>query len=147
MERAAELLGRLASEESLILAVFGDPRKKSQPVRKVTLRPVLLKGALHYQAEYSHEKKVTHENLLSAEAESFAARLLQSSFKQVNIFSTEADYTVLANKPDREKILKKAPTKTMGDLAHDRENDSGCRRWHPAASHRNGYAWAFPKKV
>ena len=46
MERSSELLSRLTAEESLILAVFGNPRKKSQPVRKVSLRPVLLKGAL-----------------------------------------------------------------------------------------------------
>ena len=57
MERSAELLGRLAAEDSLILAVFGNPRKKSQPVQKVSLRPVLLKGAIHYQAEYAYEKK------------------------------------------------------------------------------------------
>ena len=121
MERAAELLGRLAKEESLILAVFGNVRKKSQPVRKVSLRPVLLKGVLHYQAEYLYEKKAVHENLLPEETEAFAARLLQSSFRQADVFSTEADYTVLANKPDHEKIVKKAPTKTMGALSHDRE--------------------------
>ena len=123
MERASELLGKLAAEESLILAVFGGPRKKSQPVRKVSLRPVLLKDALHYQAEYTYEKKVTHENLLPEEVEAFAERQLQSGFKQADIFSTEADYTVLANKPDHEKILKKKPTKTMGPLAHNREKN------------------------
>ena len=100
MERASELLGKLAAEESLILAVFGGPRKKSQPVRKVT-----------------------HENLLPEEVEAFAERQLQSGFKQADIFSTEADYTVLANKPDHEKILKKKPTKTMGPLAHNREKN------------------------
>ena len=123
MERASELLGKLAAEESLILAVFGGPRKKSQPVRKVSLRPVLLKDALHYQAEYTYEKKVTHENLLPEEVEAFAERQLQNGFKQADIFSTEADYTVLANKPDHEKILKKKPTKTMGPLAHNREKN------------------------
>ncbi|MBQ1476185.1 MAG: methyltransferase, partial [Firmicutes bacterium] len=123
MERASELLGKLAAEESLILTVFGGPRKKSQPVRKVSLRPVLLKDALHYQAEYTYEKRVTHENLLPEEVEAFAERQLQSGFKQADIFSTEADYTVLANKPDHEKILKKKPTKTMGPLAHNREKN------------------------
>ena len=123
MERSSELLSRLTAEESLILAVFGNPRKKSQPVRKVSLRPVLLKGTLHYQAEYAYEKKVTHENLLPEEVEAFAARMLQSSFRQADVFSAEADYTILANKPDHEKILKKAPTKTMGALAHNREKN------------------------
>ena len=118
MERAAELLGRLAGEESLVLAVFGNPRKKSQPVRKVSLRPVFLKGALHYQAESVYEKKVTQENLLPEE--NFAARLLLESFKQIDAFSTEADYTVLANKPEHEKVIRRKPTKTMGDLEHNR---------------------------
>ena len=120
MERAAELLGRLAGEESLVLAVFGNPRKKSQPVRKVSLRPVILKGALHYQAESVYEKKVTQENLLPEEIENFAARLLLESFKQIDAFSTEADYTVLANKPEHEKVIRRRPTKTMGDLEHNR---------------------------
>ncbi|MBR5640708.1 MAG: SAM-dependent methyltransferase [Firmicutes bacterium] len=121
MERSSELLGRLACEEGLILAVFSAPRKKSDPVRKVSLRPVVIKGALHYQAELAFEKKVTHENLLPAEVERFCADLMHDSFKQANVFSTEADYTVLANKPDHEKIVRKAPTKKMGSLSHDRE--------------------------
>ena len=123
MERAAELLGRLSAEESLVLAVFGNPRKKSQPVRKVSLRPVLIRDALHYQAEYTYANKVTHENLLPEEIEDFSARQLESSFKQADIFSLEADYTVLASKPENEKIVKKAPTKTMGDLSHNREKN------------------------
>ena len=64
MERAREIFERIAEDESLILAVFSNPRKKSAAVRKVSLRPVLLKGELRYQAEYAYEKKVTHENLL-----------------------------------------------------------------------------------
>ena len=123
MERAAELLGRLAAEESLILAVFGGPRQKSQPVRKVSLRPVLLRNILHYQAEYSYANKVTHENLLPEEIEAFAGRLLQTGFKQIDVFSADADYTVLAGKPEREKILKKAATKKMGAFSHDREKN------------------------
>ena len=123
MERSSELLGRLACEEGLILAVFSAPRKKSDPVRKVSLRPVVIKGALHYQAEFSFEKKVTHENLLPAEVERFCADLLYDQFKQANVFSTEADYTVLANKPDHEKIIRKSPSKKMGSLTHNREKN------------------------
>ena len=123
MERSSELLGRLACGEGRILAVFSAPRKKSDPVRKVSLRPVVIKGALHYQAEFSFEKKVTHENLLPAEVERFCADLLHDQFKQANVFSTEADYTVLANKPDHEKIIKKAPSKKPGSLSHDREKN------------------------
>lgn len=123
MDRPAELIATLAESQSLILAVFGGQRKKSSPVKKVSIRPVLLKGNLYYQAEYSYEKKVTHENILPEELEGFAARLLETEFKQADIFSEAADYTVLASKPERAKVIKRSPSKCMGCLDHNREKE------------------------
>ena len=123
MDKPVELIASLADSESLILAVLGGPRKKSSPVRKVSIRPIALKGVLHYQAEYTYEKKVTHENILPEELPSFFGRLLETEYKQADIFSEAADYTILASKPDRPKIIKKAPTKCMGCLEHNREKE------------------------
>lgn len=119
-ERPAELLERLAEAESLILAVFADPRKKSSKLRKVSLRPVAIKGTLHFQAEYAFENKVTQENLLPSELESFAERLLETAFRQLDIFSSEADYIVLASRPQNPKVMRKPPTKRIGSFSHDR---------------------------
>ncbi|MCR4805436.1 MAG: SAM-dependent methyltransferase, partial [Clostridia bacterium] len=121
MERARERFERIAEDESLILAVFSNPRKKSAAVRKVSLRPVLLKGELRYQAEYAYEKKVTHENLLPGEIADFAVRQIQASFKQADVYTKAADALVLANKPDHVRVTEKPPTKTMGALEHDRK--------------------------
>lgn len=121
MDKFAELLRSLIDGQTLIQLVFGAPRKKSAPCRKVTLRPLTLRGVLHYQAEYHYEKKATHENLTAADAAELCLRLLSEEFKQANIFSREADYQVLAARPEKPKIIKNPPTKTMGALSHDQE--------------------------
>lgn len=69
MEHARRLINRLLEEESLLFVVFGDARQKSLPCKKVTLRPVMIKEELAYQAEYHFQDKVTHENMESGEAE------------------------------------------------------------------------------
>lgn len=121
MEHAGKLINRLIEEEGLIFAVFGNLRKKSQPCKKVTLRPVHIKEDIAYQAEYHFSDKVTHENLLPSEAEALFERLISSQFKQLNIFAKDGDYTVLANKVDHIKILRKDPTRTETNLSHNKK--------------------------
>lgn len=98
-------------EPSLIKLVFGDTRKKSLPYKKVTLRPVKIGGSFVFQAEYSYENKVIHENLSADEACALALTLTVSDFKQINAFTEEGEMQVLAARPDNPKIIerKKAP--------------------------------------
>lgn len=121
--RFTELLDSVFSNRTLIHGVFGSPRKKSALCRKVSLRPILLRDQLSYQAEYHYEKKVTHENLTETEAQALCLRLLTEEFKQLNLFSCDADYQILASKPERPRILRQKPTKTMGDLTHNQEKN------------------------
>lgn len=121
MDKLLSLLQRLFDEEQIIQMVFGGVRKKSSPCRKVTLRPVLLRDELHYQAEYHYEKKVTHENLNAGEALELCLRLISEEFKQLNLFCGEADYQVLSAKPERPRITKQKATKTKGVLSHNQE--------------------------
>lgn len=121
MEKLLPLIESLFREEQIVQMVFGGVRKKSADCRKVSLRPILLKETLHYQVEYHFEKKVTHENLPRSEARELCLRLLREEFKQLNIFSAEADYQILAAKPERPRIVKQKPTKAMGALSHNQE--------------------------
>ena len=115
------LLSDAIREETLIQAVFSGLRKKSTPYRKVTVKPVILRDSYLYQAEYHFEKKVTHENLDKEECLSLCTELMERTFKQANLFTGAADYQVLANQPDKARILKRPPSKTMGPLSHNRE--------------------------
>ena len=56
---------------SLVRLVFSDCRKKSLPYRKVTIRPVKVKGEITFQAEYTYRDKVLHDNLSPEEAFSY----------------------------------------------------------------------------
>lgn len=116
-----QLLQSLFEERTLIQMVFGNVRRKSAPCRKAVLRPLMLRGELVYQAEYHFEKKVTHENRSPEEALTLALSLLAEDFKQLNIFSTDADYQVLAAKADKPRIIRSKPTKIMGELSHNQE--------------------------
>lgn len=113
------LLEKQLTETTLIKVVFSNQRKKSLPYRKVVLRPVLLNGQYYCQAEYEQEKKVLHENLLPEDYLVLCRKLITDSFKQVNIFSLDGDYQILAAKPEKLRIIKHPPSKTSVDLDHN----------------------------
>lgn len=119
MDKYNELLKELISNKSLIKMVYSGLRRKSLPYQKVTIRPCIIQGQLCYQAEYHFEKKVTHENLDQDSLFTLCQDLLWNDFKQINIFSVSGDYQILASKPDKPKIIKKAPTKVLECLEHN----------------------------
>ena len=121
MEQLLRLLEELFEKEEIIQLVLGAPRKKGAACRKASMRPIVLRGSLYYQVEFHYEKKVTHENLTGKEVRALCLELLKQDFKQLNIFSANGDYQVLASKADRPKIITKKPSKTMAPLSHNQE--------------------------
>lgn len=53
----SETLTSVYENRNLIKAVFSSRRKKSEECRKVTVKPLLIKGEYIYQAEYTYEKR------------------------------------------------------------------------------------------
>lgn len=94
--------------QKLRKCILSSPRKKSQECKKVVVRPVIMKRKLIFQFEYHHEKKVLHENLSHYDANTRIKELLESSFKQINIFTSDEEIHVLASKPDRPHIKRKS---------------------------------------
>ena len=94
----------LNGEPSLIKLVFSDCRKKSLPYKKVTIKPVRIKGEFFYQAEYTYADKVFHDNLSSQETHALALELITRDFKQINAFTETREVQILAAKPDHPKI-------------------------------------------
>lgn len=121
MDKIIDVLKDALESETLIRLSFGDLRKKSNPFKKAALRPLLLQGELCYQIEYHFPNKVTHENLKKDQCPELCRELLTEVFKQMNLFTEEADYQILASNPDRPRIIKKAPTKVMPALSHNYE--------------------------
>lgn len=109
------------NHEILVKLSFGDLRRKSSPYKKVVLRPVLLQGKLNYQAEYHFPTKVTHTNMGKEECLKLCCELITDVFKQMNLFSEEGDYQVLASNPDKPKIIRKPASKVVSSLKHNQE--------------------------
>ena len=121
MDILQNLLRDSITRGELIRMIFSGKRRKSTPCNKVTLRPLQVSGKYVFQAEYTFDKKVTHENLAAKEAAALALRLVCENFKQVNIFTLSEDIQVLAAKPEKPRITTKPATKGMPTLEHNRQ--------------------------
>lgn len=122
MEQAKELIEQLAANGALLQATLSNPRKKQQNTpSKVKIKPILLKGSLHYQFAYTEGAQERHENLAPGEAAERMIRLLTEEFKQGLFQSGEKDYQVLVNKKGRASILAKPATKQTTELVHNRK--------------------------
>ena len=120
MNQLEKLLADIFCGRELIRMVFSSKRKKSIEYTKVTVRPVEISGQLLFQAEYTYDKKVTHENLSGQAALALALQLVKEDFKQINAFTLSEDIQVLASKPEKARITTKPATKGMPSLEHNK---------------------------
>lgn len=124
MDKLTTLFDEVFYKEKMIRMVFSDRRRKSLPYSRVTMRPISVGGSLCYQAEYTYEKKVTHQNLTPKEALDLALKLVMRDFKQINIFLEGTDIQVLASKPENPRITKKERArKVQADLSHNQKKN------------------------
>lgn len=120
LEQLEQRLAGIFDGGELIRMIFSAKRRKSLEYNKVVIRPVRLSGKMMFQAEYTFDKKVTHENLSADDALARALDLVQSDFKQVNIFTASEDIQILASKPEKARITTKPATRAMPTLEHNR---------------------------
>lgn len=120
MDGVLTLLRDLIENETFIQAVLSNRRKKKDLCTKVSIRPVQIGDSLRYQAERHHRDKVFHDNLEADALPGFFETLLREQFRQATVFAADADYTILANKPDRVRIVKSPATKQALHRSHNR---------------------------
>lgn len=125
MNRLSETVCRVFDGGRLIKMIISGKRRKSAECRKVTIRPVKLKDGLSYQAEYTFEKKVTHENVDAGGAAALAIRLLTEEFKHADVFTADEDLHILSSKPERPHISTKPASRGMPslELSHNRKKN------------------------
>ena len=88
MEKIIQTLYSAVSSDKLVKIIIAGKRRKSVPQKKVTLRPVDIKGEYMYQAEFHFDKKVTHKNIPYFEVIDFTENLIQKDFKQISKTNT-----------------------------------------------------------
>ena len=120
--KLGDLLKEMLPTGKVLACTLSKRRRKSLPYERVSLRPVELRGRLHYQAAYHYPQKVLHENLLPEQAQELVLQMMEDTFRQAHFCTPEADYQVLVSKKGVEKILRLAPSRQEQDavLAHNR---------------------------
>jgi hypothetical protein len=112
-----ELVHELVGRGTLTGATLSKPRR-SDPARarRVTIRPVLLRGELRYGWTYHEPSRATNENLTADETERRLVHVLGGEFRQGLLHAPDADFQILGG----EKVLRRPPTRPEAPLEHDR---------------------------
>lgn len=120
MEGLQELLHKYLNED-LNKIVISNPRDRKKAV-KVSLRPVLLKKSLAFQASEYLGNKVYHRNFSKEEAVA-AIFAWMEGYRQMEVFSQTGQATVLVSKKGKATIKEKAGKACMeaADLSHNRK--------------------------
>ncbi|WP_308638475.1 class I SAM-dependent methyltransferase [Paenibacillus silvisoli] len=105
-------------------ATFSQLRSKEGGApAKTVIRPIELKGALHYQFQYYIDNKVTHENIPQPEAAERIASWLEQHYKQALFKTNDADVQILFSKKGKASVVTKPATAKQDteSLTHNRQ--------------------------
>ena len=122
MKELQQLLDKYFNEQ-LIHAVISSPRSRGAAA-KITIRPVLIKGRLIFQAAIYQEKKVFHRNLPNEEAEKEVLEWM-GRYRQLEISSWLGHAIVLVSKKGKAHIKEKPCDACVkeADLSHNRKKN------------------------
>jgi SAM-dependent methyltransferase len=120
----AGFLDSLDLASVLAQAVATNPRKSlvsrgGEPCSRIRIKPIVLRDETVFQAELQCGEKAYHEQI---PVDDIRDRLLEwmAGFKQLSLFTDEADYQVLVNRMLDATVTKHLPTKARVVAAHDR---------------------------
>ncbi len=120
MEKIEELLNRYLNE-MLVQIIISNPRTRAEAA-KISLRPVLLKNKLVFQASAQQNKKVFHKNYTVSDT---VAEVLQwmTDYRQMEIFSQSGQASVLVSKKGQVTVREKKAASCVKsrDLSHNRK--------------------------
>lgn len=93
--------------------------------RKVTVRPVVLKGRRQLQFSYFGEKQAVHKNCGPGEARRRLRTMLSGAYRQIHVQTSERDIHVRLSPKGRPHVSEGKPSRAgeRPELAHDRRKD------------------------
>ncbi|MGE7674674.1 class I SAM-dependent methyltransferase [Lysinibacillus sp. NPDC094403] len=121
-EMKAHLMERILQQQ-LVTATISQPRMKSNEVKRIKLKPLLLKDAYHIQVEYQFERILKHENIL---LEHFPEKLeaFFNDYRQAHVDFIDEKIQVQLSK--KNKVIwksDKSSTPKQVNLAHNRKKN------------------------
>ncbi len=123
MQTIETLVNNVLEDKSLISLTLSDAIGNAD-ARKVTVRPLLLRGQHLYQFEFRYAQKVKHENLTEGETKGRILKLLGSSFRQGRFSTQFGEFQAVASASGKITVrAKDAAQKTPAaalPLTHNR---------------------------
>ena len=122
-EQLIQQLTEQMTNGSFINGTISQPRMKSDELKRIRLKPVELRGALHIQFEYQYERVLEHENILIRDIGPTLEGLL-NRFRQVHAEFTGEEVHIQISKKFKVmwKSKKVTSTKTV-NLSHNRKKN------------------------
>ncbi len=108
MDKLITILQELFTNKTLVSAIWSNPKIKQDYPTKITLRPTILQGNYIYQFEVLNNNQAHHFNIDYDSISSFIKNNAYE-FKQIQIYSSKQDYSILINKKYQANIKLKAP--------------------------------------
>lgn len=121
MDNLAKLIKETVNE-NLINIIISAPKDKHLDASKIKMRPVMIRDELLYQAESFIGNQVLHDNYSAKEATSFLISTV-CGYKQMQIVTTEAVYSVLISKKGKTTIKKKEQHTEKKEQEHNRRKN------------------------
>ena len=109
-----------------LIQVTASGQAEKNDFLKAKIRPVLAKGALHFQAEEFIGKQAFHKNLTAEEAVDYLQGLMETSFRQLQLEAQDKSGTVLVSKKGKitVKVKKKAAVANVAASASGQDSGS-----------------------
>jgi len=114
-----EIIRNSLRENKFIYGIFTTPRVKSQ-YKKITVRAIMIKDSNYLQLEKFTDTKAFHENLTYEDAYDVFLNMVKE-YRNINFFTSDADYQILVSKKGSIKVKKSDPTKKLKIEAHNKE--------------------------
>lgn len=115
-----ERLADVIRQNELVAATISQPRQKSNDLRRVKLKPVLLKGDYHIQFEYQFERVMKHKNLTPDEAVVELEKLLET-FRQGQFQLKASELHFQLSKKFKVTFKERETAVKQVKLSHNRE--------------------------
>jgi len=127
-----QIVNEALDGDSFLSATLSEARsREGDGVRKVTVRPVLLRKKRLYQFEYQYAQKVQHRNLERAEARALIQTLLAETFRQGYFYTQAGDFQVSISRAGKVAVHGRgvsqaangAASEADAPPAHDRQKN------------------------
>ncbi|WP_312701250.1 SAM-dependent methyltransferase [Sedimentibacter sp.] len=117
-----EIVNKSIEENKFIYGVFTTPKNKmDNPYKKITMRPVNVKNKSIIQFEKFTDKQAFHENYSYDEAKEEIVNLITDGYKNINLFTSDADYQIIVSKKGSIKVTEKQPSKKQSTEEHNKK--------------------------